>query len=159
MGRLRMSMYCKCILVLVETAAANLPTWTWTDNDIFPMAFNYYHVKGTPLVSCTSIFHLPELLEDEAVVATVTAALGVDKCNVIANYITRWHKDVFTRGAYSFLPCGCDFCEIDNFLMTADRRLCFAGEHTHEDHQGSVHGAYLSGLRAADAVAAGLARV
>lgn len=158
--RMRMSTYCKCILVLEETAAAHLPTWTWTDNNIFPMAFNYYHVKGTPLVVCTSINHSPELLEEETVVATATAALGVDACHVMAHYITRWHNDAFTRGAYSFLPFGCDFCEIDNFLnATADRRLCFAGEHTHEDHQGSVHGAYLSGLRAADATVAALARV
>ena len=74
-----------------------------------------------------------------------------------AYHVTRWHRQEWTWGSYSFSPAGCDFCEIDLLLAEmADRRVIFAGEHTHEEHQGSVHGAYLSGKRAAQDISARL---
>jgi len=49
-GRLRMSMYCKCYIVLEEHIASSLSTWTWTDHALFPLAFNYWHLKSMPVV-------------------------------------------------------------------------------------------------------------
>ena len=42
--------------------------------------------------------------------------------------------------------------ELSHFDVLAQPvgRLHFAGEHTHRDHFSTVHGAYLSGQRAAD---------
>mmetsp|Transcript_39991 Transcript_39991/g.127209 ORF Transcript_39991/g.127209 Transcript_39991/m.127209 type:complete len:442 (+) Transcript_39991:54-1379(+) len=148
---LQMSRYCKCFLALPEDVARGLPTWTWTDHALFPMAFNYYALKGVPLVSCNSIDLSVGAMEDAAVLEQALAALDVDASTVVAHHVTRWHAEPRFGGSYSFSPRGCDFTEIDSFVdAMAGRRLLFAGEHTHDEHQGSVHGAYLSGLRAAE---------
>jgi monoamine oxidase len=41
---------------------------------------------------------------------------------------------------------------IDDLAQPVADRLFFAGEATHRDHPSTVHGAYLSGLRAAEAI-------
>lgn len=63
-----------------------------------------------------------------------------------------WGTDPFTRGAYSFPSVTTDMTHFDT-LAAPHGRVHFAGEHTSRDFFGTVHGAYLSGLRAADEVA------
>jgi len=152
-GRLRMCNYCKCFLAFKDAAAEHLPTWTWTDHPIFPLAFNYLHVKNIPLVACTSVSHAPAEMSDREVLGEALASLKLQEADVIAFHVTRWHSADGFYGSYSFSPVGCDFTEVDAFHDTMeDRRLLFAGEHTHDEHQGGFHGAYLSGKIAADEV-------
>ncbi|TKX23679.1 lysine-specific histone demethylase-like protein [Elsinoe australis] len=62
--------------------------------------------------------------------------------------VTRWKKDPFTRGTYSFVAPGTQPGDYD--VMAAPvGNLHFAGEATCGTHPATVHGAYLSGLRAA----------
>lgn len=66
--------------------------------------------------------------------------------------ITRWASDPFARGAYSFNALG-SLPEMRGALAAPlGGRLFFAGEATSEDHFGTVHGAFMSGLRAAKEV-------
>jgi monoamine oxidase len=64
---------------------------------------------------------------------------------------TEWEDDPFSLGSYSFVPVGAslDMCRE---LARPQGRLCFAGEHTSHDYPATVHGAYLSGQRAARSV-------
>jgi monoamine oxidase len=62
--------------------------------------------------------------------------------------ITRWGQDEFTLGSYSVVPPGATLKDFDA-LAEPVGRLFFAGEATIGAHQGTVHGAYLSGVRAA----------
>ena len=69
-----------------------------------------------------------------------------------AHLITRWLQDPFSYGSYSHLPPG---GASDNYAALADsvgNTLFFAGEATHRNYPATVHGAYLSGERAADDV-------
>jgi lysine-specific histone demethylase 1 len=80
--------------------------------------------------------------------------------------ITRWGKDRFSRGSYTYLPPGStdqDFQMLqspvnasgDSLLLESRAevmRLFFAGEHTTALHPSVTHGAMLSGLRAAQEV-------
>lgn len=99
-----------------------------------------------------------EALSDEAVVAEALAALrtifereGVTVPTPTDTLVSRWGRDPFSRGAYSFLPVGA--CEDDRAeLARAEGRLHFAGEHTSTASPATIHGAYLSGRRAADEV-------
>jgi monoamine oxidase len=59
-----------------------------------------------------------------------------------------WVTDPFTLGAYSFTATTTEMDHFDQ-LATPAGRVHFAGEHTHRDHFSTVHGAYLSGVRAA----------
>jgi monoamine oxidase len=62
--------------------------------------------------------------------------------------ITRWGQDPYSRGCYSYLPAGVH-PEARDLLGKAHPPLFFAGEATNKDFPGTVHGAYLSGRRAA----------
>ncbi|KAF5526917.1 Lysine-specific histone demethylase 1A [Colletotrichum aenigma] len=62
--------------------------------------------------------------------------------------VTRWSADRFARGSYS--SAGPDMQPGDYDAMARPiGNLFFAGEHTIGTHPATVHGAYLSGLRAA----------
>lgn len=66
-----------------------------------------------------------------------------------AHRITRWRQDPFTLGAYSFNALGVSRDTRAALAHSIQEKLSFAGEATHPDHWGVVHGAYLSGRRAA----------
>ena len=62
--------------------------------------------------------------------------------------VTRWGKDRFTRGSYSYV--GATSLPKDYETLAAPvGTLHFAGEATCATHPATVHGAYISGLRAA----------
>ncbi|MEX1104881.1 MAG: NAD(P)/FAD-dependent oxidoreductase, partial [Ilumatobacteraceae bacterium] len=64
-----------------------------------------------------------------------------------------WGVDPFTRGSYSFPSTTTEMRHFDQ-LATPHGRIHFAGEHTNREHFASTHGAYLSGVRAADEIMA-----
>ena len=62
---------------------------------------------------------------------------------------TRWGSDPWTRGSYSYLPVGVEFETYREMSRPVGERLFFAGEATHSRFPSTVHGALLSGRRAA----------
>ena len=65
--------------------------------------------------------------------------------------VTRWGKDEFARGTYSYV--GPESIPGDYDIMaTRVGNLYFAGEATCATHPATVHGAYISGLRAASEI-------
>lgn len=64
-----------------------------------------------------------------------------------------WSRDPLALGAYSFAKVGALPDDFNRFAEPTGP-LHFAGEHTNFDYHGNVHGAYLSGLRAAGAILA-----
>lgn len=73
---------------------------------------------------------------------------------LVGSLITRWRQDEWSRGSYSFQAVGST--REDRLALGApvEDRLFFAGEATEPDKPSTVHGAYLSGLRAAREIAA-----
>ena len=67
--------------------------------------------------------------------------------------ITRWLADPFARGSYSSLAVGATPDDRTALAAPVAGRLFFAGEATRTDYPSTVHGAYLSGLAAARALA------
>ncbi|WP_268956887.1 flavin monoamine oxidase family protein [Roseibium aggregatum] len=61
-----------------------------------------------------------------------------------------WSKDAFARGVYSFAAVGSTPSDFDALAQPSGPALRLAGEHTTARYRGTVHGAYLSGLQAAD---------
>lgn len=83
-------------------------------------------------------------------VAQVRAMFGADAPSPRAVLRTRWHDDPFARGAYSF-PGPRDLgAAIDALAAPVAGRLFFAGEATDRAWYSFAHGAYLSGIRAAN---------
>lgn len=67
--------------------------------------------------------------------------------------VSRWSQDPETRGAYSYSGVGTSPDDFDGLRTAIAGRLFLAGEHTVFDYHGTTHGAYMSGLQAAEAIA------
>jgi monoamine oxidase len=95
-----------------------------------------------------------EKRSDEQIIAAMTGALramfGARKVpDPVDSRITRWAADPFSHGSYSFLKTGATPKDYDLLAEPVAGRLFFAGEHTARRYAATVHGAYLSGQRAA----------
>jgi monoamine oxidase len=95
-----------------------------------------------------------EALTDAQVIGRILAGArrnrGVAIPDPLAVRITRWGQDPYARGAYSFVPTGERSALRTALGAPVDSTLYFAGEATHLDDPASVHGAYWSGVRAAE---------
>ena len=97
-----------------------------------------------------------EAHDDAQVTAEVMAALqaiygaGIPQPTAILR--SAWHSDPDIGGAYMSSVVGMDGSEYDIVGGEVGGRLFFAGEHTSQRYRGTVHGAYLSGQAAAEAI-------
>ncbi len=66
--------------------------------------------------------------------------------------VTAWHTEPWTRGSWACAQPG-KAHQRTNLARSVDDRVFFAGEATHVAGQGTCHGAYLSGIRAARDIA------
>lgn len=97
-----------------------------------------------------------EARTDEETVAAALAALrttyGAAVPPPLEAHVTRWSKDPFACGAYSFVAAGATPDDRVALATPLGRSVFFAGEATHTGYPSTVHGAYLSGIAAAKAV-------
>lgn len=117
--------------------------------------FDVSHTSGVPvllaLMAGDAGFDTERTKNDE-LVAEATQVLrsvyGSKVTQPVQVIITRWGSDKFARGSYS--SAGPNM-KADDYDIMARRvgNLLFAGEHTTGTHPATVHGAYLSGIRAA----------
>jgi len=78
-----------------------------------------------------------------------SASLSLSECCVDC-HVTRWEEDPFSKGAYSGFQLGTmDWHCAELSRSEWDGHLIFAGEATHQEYEGSVHAALLSGVEAA----------
>lgn len=120
------------------------------------MAVNRASVDGTPEVILIAGGDLGRQLEampvDEAAAwahAELTQILGKSLPPPIAMRRSEWSRDPFARGCYAYIARGSHPRDLARLAEPERRTLFFAGEATSSDHWGTIHGAYLSGLRAA----------
>jgi monoamine oxidase len=66
--------------------------------------------------------------------------------------MTRWATDPYSLGSYSYNPVGAVPKMRQELAAPIREALFFAGEASNEDYFGTAHGAYLSGLRAANEI-------
>jgi monoamine oxidase len=94
-----------------------------------------------------------ETLSDTQTVGAAMAVLrriyGINTPEPEDSLITRWAADPYALGAYSYTAVGTSADEYSTLAEPVAERLFFAGEATHRDYPATVHGALLSGERAA----------
>lgn len=94
-----------------------------------------------------------EALSDVAQAGEAMAVLRMIYGNTIPEptgiLASRWAADPYAQGAYSFVPPGATPDDHRILAAPVGTRLFFAGEHTCAEHPSTVHGALLSGRRAA----------
>ena len=99
-----------------------------------------------------------ETMTDAQIISEVMAQLKTIYGNSIPNPTnmlrTKWGQNIYTFGAYSFATNGTTSADFDTLSTEINNKVFFAGEHTERDYRGTVHGAYLSGIREADKIIA-----
>ena len=99
-----------------------------------------------------------ETMTDAQIISEVMAQLKTIYGNSIPNPTnmlrTKWGQNINTFGAYSFATNGTTTADFDTMATEINNKLFFAGEHTEREYRGTVHGAYLSGIREADKIIA-----
>jgi monoamine oxidase len=120
---------------------------------------------GRPAIYCFFGGCFAAAMEDQgeaAMFAFAADELANILGNDVRNYIrplaaTAWQQDPWSRGSYSYaLPGHADDRAI--LAQPVDDRLFFAGEATSPNDFSTAHGAYMSGLAAAETTLASLRR-
>jgi monoamine oxidase len=100
-------------------------------------------------------FALEELSDEEIIsgaMKTLRVIYGDEIPEPEGYLITRWGKDPLAFGSYSHIPPFASGDDLDALFEPVNDLLYFAGEATHREFPGTVHGAYLSGLAAAQEI-------
>ncbi len=119
---------------------------------------NWYKFGGKPVligfIAGSSAEELEHLSDYEIVskqMNVLRKIFGTSISEPQGHLITRWSNDSFTYGSYSHIPVGGTDADY-SYLAQPLPRLFFAGEATSRRFPGTVHGAFLSGIRAANEV-------
>lgn len=88
----------------------------------------------------------------DSAMGTLKTIFGSDIPAPVDYQITRWASDPYARGSYSYNKIGSTPAMRDHLAASVDKYVHFAGEATHRASYQTVHGAYLSGIRAAKVV-------
>lgn len=157
MGRLGMGVYDKVFLrfperfwgddwVVRQQGPAGVDWHSWYDMS---------RVTGEPVLAALvggagarRIESLPDALVVDEGLEALRRMFGSSVPEPDAVRITRWAADPFARGSYSYLHVGASPDDHD-LLGSRCGRVQLAGEATWGDDPATVHGALLSGLRAA----------
>lgn len=77
---------------------------------------------------------------------------GLSSVDIISVVRSQWSSDSFSKGFFSYPTIGSPTNQWDVLSKPICPHIFFAGEYTHPRRYGTVQGAYLSGLHAADQV-------
>ncbi|TSA01026.1 MAG: FAD-dependent oxidoreductase [Methylococcus sp.] len=117
--------------------------------------YDLQHVTNQPILlgfNAASFAATAEAYTDQQTVASAMSVLrtiyGAAAPDPLGYKMTRWGKNSWSFGSYSYVALGSSPSDCDVFTKSINSRLYFAGEHTNRAYIGTVHGAYLSGLRA-----------
>jgi monoamine oxidase len=121
---------------------------------------NLYKYTGQPILLGFNADRYGRQLEAWSDSDIVAAAMGVLRTmygpsipEPQAWQVTRWASDPWAGGSYSYLSPGAIPADRETLAQTVGERLFFAGEATLVGYPATVHGALLSGRRAAKEIA------
>ena len=115
-----------------------------------------YTFTGKPMLLCFTMGEYAksqETLPDSIITSDIMGILrdtyGQSISDPLDVHYTKWASDKFSYGAYSYTAVGNTPETYFEISAPIKNLIFFAGEHTHENYPATIHGAYLSGLRAA----------
>eukprot|EP01098_Paradermamoeba_levis_P001000 TRINITY_DN11123_c0_g1_i1.p1 TRINITY_DN11123_c0_g1~~TRINITY_DN11123_c0_g1_i1.p1 ORF type:complete len:581 (-),score=181.15 TRINITY_DN11123_c0_g1_i1:27-1769(-) len=96
---------------------------------------------------------LEELTDEQIITKMKTVLQKIFKphqpIKITKIHITRWGKEEYSLGSYSYFKTRSSSMDCQNLAKPLGFQVFFAGEATNGDHIGTVHGAYISGVREA----------
>lgn len=122
--------------------------------------YSYASVSGGPLLVALVAGEAAIKFEMMSPVESVNRVLhilrgifnpkGISVPDPVQVVCTRWGKDSFTYGSYSYVAIGSSGDDYDILAeCVGDGRVFFAGEATNKQYPATMHGAFLSGMREA----------
>lgn len=119
-----------------------LNAWRWSDAPVLVGIIGADAARGLARRSEAEVIALA--------MESLRAMFGASVPDPARTIITRWNADPFSLGAYSCVPVGASHTMRERLAEPVDGALHLAGEATHAQYPATVHGALLSGWRAAD---------
>lgn len=152
---------------VLDKLALVFPDKFWNDNEFigymsdqaghYPEFLNWHHYTSQPVLLGFTGGAFSRALESGSDAEAAAGAMKVLR-RIYGHQVpeptgfklARWWNDPLAGGSYSHVPVGATSEYFDVLARPmADGRIRFAGEATHRDYRGTVHGAYLSGVREA----------
>jgi monoamine oxidase len=121
----------------------------------FPLFLDWAHAAGKPYLISILGNEFSKAIErqedmDLAVMSHQVLYKLYDNATMPIDVLfSRWGTEKYSKGAFSYLPAGVEIVNRD-YLAQPEKRVYFAGEHAIRDGAGTAHGAYQSGVRAAN---------
>ena len=126
----------------------------------FFLFYSYSSVSGGPLLvalvagDAAIKFEMMSPVESVRRVLDILRGIfhpkGITVPDPVQAVCTRWGKDHFTYGSYSYVAIGSSGDDYDILAESVgDGRVFFAGEATNKQYPATMHGAFLSGMREA----------
>lgn len=126
-----------------------------------PVILNLLHSAGQPALVAfvtgrygAQIAGLPDAAVQDRIMAVLRTMFGPGIPAPTHMFRTHWERDPYAYGSYAHIPVAADPADMD-VLAEPVGRIHFAGEATHREHSGTVHGAMFSGQREARRILGG----
>src|SRR5262245_57554112 len=127
-----------------------------SQDEDWPEIVNFHKIAGLPMLlafSAGTTGEKNELRDNAELVVCLMDCLrkmyGQNIPEPVGHLVTRWNQDPFSLGSYSYVPVGSKQSLRRQIAMPVGNRVFFAGEATAQFFPSTVHGAFLSGRRAA----------
>jgi monoamine oxidase len=127
-----------------------------SQDEDWPEIVNFHRIAGLPVLlafSAGTAGEKNELRTNAELVECLMACLrkmyGQNIPEPVGHLVTRWNQDPFSLGSYSYVPVGSKQSLRRQIGTPVGNRIFFAGEATSQFFPATVHGAFLSGVRAA----------
>jgi monoamine oxidase len=121
---------------------------------------NLYPVNGAPILVGLAVGdagrrldHMDDSSIYEHAMGRLRGTFGYGIPEPQGMAVSRWTADPYALGSYVHMAPGSSLEDCKTLAQPVDERGFFAGEHTNHYYPATVHGAYLSGARAAEEMA------
>jgi polyamine oxidase len=122
----------------------------------FPLIIDYFHLEGVPALGAfnvgrngTELAGLTDREIQERMLGVLREVQGGSIPRPTDVAITRWSRDAYARGSYSYIPVGASGADQWTLADPVGGRILFAGEATSAARYGYADGALTTGIREA----------
>ncbi len=88
----------------------------------------------------------------EMIMSDLKAMFGNNIPQAVSMHRTAWHTNILSLGSYPHLLPGSDLSVCDEIKKPLNNKVFFAGDSTSRNYMATAHGAYLSGIEAANKI-------
>lgn len=160
-SKMKMGIFNKVVMEFTEKfweGDADFQCYPTDLGNAFGIALNYHHYTDKPILIAMPVDKAGLWVENndieviqkswQQILHQAHPGKTIEFKNIMT---TKWNADKFSQGSYTHVPVGATTADFEA-LQKEVGRIHFAGEATDIAHHGTVHGAYISGVREANKI-------